>query len=249
MTIGKEDLAILDKFGFEIPPVGVKFTIKRPDEVERLDKVMTLCEMLRYAQDGNAFYADNDNHTCDAGLYILGQEEIAEPYYNGQYGTGLGIFESPRTGTRLYQHVPKIDERQVHYIMFSPLDKLNFEPDVLVITANNSQAEILLRASSYKTGSMWNSKYTAAIGCAWLLVYPYLYGEMNYVPTGLGFGMRRRKLYPEGLFLMSFPFDTLPPLMQTLEEMPWVPEPYKPDGLIYINKMRRELGLDSDVLT
>jgi uncharacterized protein (DUF169 family) len=211
MTIGREDFAILDKFGFETPPVGVKFTIKRPHAVERLDKVMTLCEM--------------------------------------QYGTGLGIFESPRTGTRLYQHVPKIDERQIHYIIFSPLDKLNFEPDVLVITANNSQAEILLRASSYKTGSMWNSKYTAAIGCAWLLVYPYLYGEMNYVPTGLGFGMRRRKLYSEGLFLMSFPFDMLPSLLQTLKEMPWVPEPYKPDGLTYINKMRRELGLESDVLT
>ena len=244
MTLAKKDFVILDKFGFDIPPVGVKFTVKRSEGIDRLSEKMTLCEMLRWAQKGNAFYADVTNHTCDAGLYVLGQKDVSEQYINGELGTGLGVYDSPRSGSRLYQHISKINKGLVNYISFSPLDKLGFEPDVLVITANTTQAEILLRAKSYKTGEMWLSKYTAALGCSWILVYPYLSGEMNYITTGLGFGMRRRKIFPEGLHLISIPFDTLPSLLQTLREMPWEPEPYKANGLQYVKNLRIKLGLD-----
>jgi len=64
--------AVLDKFGFEVPPVAVKFLPKRSERIARLDEKMTFCQMLKKAQDGNAFYADDENHSCDAGLYVLG---------------------------------------------------------------------------------------------------------------------------------------------------------------------------------
>ena len=38
MTLRKEDLAILDRFDFDVQPVGVKFSVKRPDLVDRLDE-------------------------------------------------------------------------------------------------------------------------------------------------------------------------------------------------------------------
>ena len=97
---------------------------------------------------------------------------------------------------------------------------------------------------SYKTGKMWSSRYSAAIGCSWLLVYPYLNGEINFIATGLGFGMKRRRLFPEGRHFISIPFDQLPYMLQTLREMAWVPEPYKPDGLEYVRQLRVRLGLD-----
>ena len=83
------------------------------------------------------------------------------------------------------------------------------------------------------------------MGCSWLFAYPYLSGEMNFVSTGLGFGMRRRKLFPEGLHIISIPFDQITPLLQTLQEMPWVPRPYQADGLEYVNQLRIKLGLES----
>ena len=55
MILTQEQLAILDKFDFDVPPVGVKFFAQRPDMVERLDEDMALCEMLKRAQEGNAF--------------------------------------------------------------------------------------------------------------------------------------------------------------------------------------------------
>ena len=95
---------------------------------------------------------------------------------------------------------------------------------------------------SYKTGKMWVSKFSPAIGCAWTYIYPYLTGELNYFITGLGHGMKRRKLFPEGRQIIYIPFDLLSSLLQTLQEMPWVLPAYKPDGLEFVRRLLTKLG-------
>jgi uncharacterized protein (DUF169 family) len=243
MSLTKKDLAILDKFDFDVQPVGVKFLVKQPAMVERLNENLTLCEMLKRAQEGNAFFADKENHTCEAGLYVLGQADVPDPFINGEFGAGLKIFEEPRSASRLYQYVPRIGKGVVNYIAFSPLAKLSFDPDVLIILAKTSQTEILLRAMSYRTGKMWLSKFSPAIGCAWIFIYPYLSGELNYTITGLGHGMKRRKLFPEGQQFVSIPFDLLPSMLQTLQDMPWVLPAFKPDGLEFVRRLMIDLGI------
>ncbi len=131
----------------------------------------------------------------------------------------------------------------VNYVAFSPLSKLPFDPDVLIILSKTSQTEVLLRAMSYRTGKMWSSKYSAAIGCAWILVYPYISGELNYTMTGLGHGMKRRKLFPEGQELISIPFDLLPSILQTLRDMPWVLPAFEPDGPEFVRRLLVKLGI------
>ena len=243
MTLTKKDFGILDKFEFEVQPVGVKFMVKRPDKIERLTDRMALCEMLKKAQEGNVFYADKENHTCDAGTYVLGQTDAPEPFISGQFGAGLQIYDEPRAASRPYSYLPRIKENVTHYVLFSPLNTLSFDPDVLIILAKTNQSEILLRAMSYRTGKMWSSKTTAAIGCAWLYIYPYLTGELNYTTAGFGHGMKRRNLFPEGHQLISIPFDLLPSILQTLQEMPWVLPAYKPDGMDFVRRLLIELGI------
>jgi uncharacterized protein (DUF169 family) len=243
MILTKDNIAILDRFGFEVPPIGVKFLAKQPDMVERLEKKMALCEMLKHAQGGNAFFADAKNHTCEAGQYVLGQADAPEPFISGEFGAGLQIYEEPRSASRLYLHIPKIGRGVVHHVAFAPLDKLAFEPDLLILLADTPQTEILLRAMSYRTGQMWVSKCTPAIGCAWIYTYPYLSGELNYTLAGLGHGMKRRQLFPEGRQIISIPFDLLPSLLQTLQDMPWVLPAYKPDGLEFVGRLLDRLGI------
>ena len=243
MTLTKENVALLEKFNFDLPPVGVKFLSKPPDMVGRIEENMAFCEMLKRAQQGDAFFAGAENHACEAGLYVLGQADAPEPFINGEFGAGLQIYEAPRSARGLYQHIPKIGKGIVHYVAFAPLEKLLFDPDLLILLADASQTEILLRAMSYRTGRMWVSKFTPAIGCAWIYIYPYLSGELNYTVTGLGHGMRRRKLFPEGRQIIAIPFDLLPTILQTLEKMPWILPAYKPDGMEFVGRLLRKIGM------
>jgi len=220
-----KDLAILDKFKFERKPVGVKFLSTRPRGLKKPDKLLDFCEMLVEAQQGKAFYVTKDDFTC-IGPLLLGMIAEEPIFESGQVGPKLGVFKDARANRRIYQYLPRLAKNAVKYVAFAPLDKLTFEPDLLIILASVTQAEIFIRAKSYTTGEMWSARGTAAAGCAWLYLYPLLSGEMNMTVTGFGFGMRSRRLFPEGRILLSIPWDKLPQILKSLEEMEWVPESY-----------------------
>jgi uncharacterized protein (DUF169 family) len=59
------------------------------------------------------------------------------------------------------------------------------------------------------------------LGCAWLFVYPYLTGKINYSISGFGSGIARRKMTREGRIILTIPGDMLPMLVDNLHEMEW----------------------------
>lgn len=215
------DYSILDKFNFEHKPVGVKFLLNKPAGIKKLNKSFAFCEMLREAQQREPFYAAQENFAC-MGPVLLGMREADPIFESGQVGAKDGIYKEARANRRIYHYIPRLAKGTVRYVAFSPLDKLPFAPDVLIITAQVSQAETLFRAMCYTTGRMITTKTTPVMMCAWLYVYPFVSGEMNYTVSGLGAGMKSRKVPPEGLMLISIPYDLLPMLLENLQDMEWV---------------------------
>lgn len=244
MSFRIKDLGIFDKLKFEIQPVGIRYHTIIPEWINRSPRKMALCEMLKTAQEGEVFYADAENHTCEAGPYVLGHKDAEEPFINGEYGAGLEAFKNTRAAANVYRFIPKMDKGSVNYISFARLDRLFFEPDVIIFIADINQTWILMRALSYESGEMWKSNFSTVVGCSWLFVYPHLTGEVNFISNGLGFGMKRRKLFPENRHFVSIPLNKLSSLIKALHEMPWLPEPFKPGGQEYVKQLRKKLGLE-----
>lgn len=215
------DYSIFDKFNFERSPVGVKFLLNKPNGLEQLGKSVPICRMFREAQDSLPFYAGKDNFACVDRL-VLGMVDAEPITESGQIGAKEKIYQEARANRRIYQYIQKIPRDTVRYVAFSTLDQLSFEPDVLILTATPSEAEILLRALSYSTGKPLTSKCTPVLMCAWIFVYPFMSGELNYVVTGIGYGFRNQKILPEGLFIISVPYDLIPMLIENLKDMEWV---------------------------
>lgn len=240
MSLTKKDYDILNKFEFDRPPIGVKYTFKRPERIERLGERMTLCEMLKKAQEGKPFFADKNNITC--GSFPLGMDDFPPMMRSGEFAAALKVVEEPRSGSRLYPQIPTIPRSVINYISFSPLSELSFDPDVLIIlTDNTNQTQILLRATTYRTANIWTTKFTNVLGCAWIFVYPHLSGEVNYGIMGLSHGMGRRKLFQEGLHFVSIPYLMMPSVLQALQDMPWVLPSFKSDGAEFFNRTKDEL--------
>ena len=218
----KTDYAIFKKFNFERKPVGVKFSLFKPEGIEPTTKSLALCEMFKEAQTGEPFYIARENVQC--GEQVLGMTAFPPLMYSGQLGPMYAMFKNPGANRRIYDYVPVLPKDSVKYITHASIDRMDFEPDLLIITANIAQAEIILRASSFSDGKMWHSKGTTCLACAWIYAHPYLSGEMNYTVSGLGFSMKARGVLPDGLFIITFPFNTISPLIENLKEMDW--EPY-----------------------
>ncbi len=226
----RQDYSIFNDFNFERKPVGIKFLLNKPDGIERLGEGMPVCRMFGEAQKRQPFYAGKEDFTC-AGRLVLGIMDPEPTTESGQIGEKEKIYQEARANRRIYQYIQKIPKGTVRYVAFSSLDQLSFNPDVVLFTATPSQAEILFRALSYSVGKPLTSKFTPVLVCAWIFAYPFMTGELNYIVTGIGYGFRTQKILPEGLFVISVPYDMLPMLVENLKEMEWV---------LPINKMSQE---------
>lgn len=222
------DLSVFNKFKFNIKPIGIKYELIKPEGIGRLEKQLALCEMFKEAQEAqHPFYSDFSNHTCGGGMVCLGKGGLNPQTAAGKLGPKLKIFGHSIANRRTLKSLPELEQGTAPYVLFSPLDKLSFDPDILLLTAKPRQAEIILRANSYISGANWNSASTGIGGCAWLLVYPYLTRQLNYIITGFTFGMIARELWPEGLVLLAIPYDLLLPVTQNLQNMDWVLPAYQ----------------------
>jgi uncharacterized protein (DUF169 family) len=231
MTSKPRDFSALDKFKLERKPVGVKFMLTRPKGIKKLAKELNFCEMLKEAQTGEPFYVGPDDWVCvGVEQMILGIKDPEPILVSGAFGGDEGLFKDASSCRAMYQYLPRMPKGAVRYVVFAPVDKLTYDPDVLIITADIRQAQTLLRSVNYSTGQPFVSKATPVVACAWIYVYPVVSGEMNYFVTGLGLGMQAMDIFPPGLFLISVPRNLLPVMMENLKEMAWNSNPPPPPG-------------------
>jgi uncharacterized protein (DUF169 family) len=235
MAIASKDYAILDKFNFERKPVGVSYSLQKPVDIQPSDKKLALCELFKEAQTSRPFYVSQENIQC--GEQLLGMKPFSAIMHSGSLGTMFSMFKNAQANARIYEYMPRLSDSSVKYVSLSSTDQMTFDPDVLIITASVSQAEVILRASSYDNGRLWSNKATTCLACAWIYAYPYVSGEINYTITGMGFSMKARRVLPEGLFLISIPNDKISPLFNNLKEMDWRPDWFDMGREEFINQV------------
>lgn len=235
------DFSILDELKLEDQPVGIKFLLKKPEGVRKLDKSLAFCLMPEEAQRSGVFYADNTNFGC--GGLCLGIEEDDPIKIAGQLGTksGLDIFQEARANRRIYEELPSLKHNTCNYVVFSPLNEMGYDPDVLLITGTARQAEIVLRAYVYSTGNLYVSKTSPVLGCAWTFIYPYISGKLNYVVEGICFGHIARQVSTPGYITIAIPFNWTKTIMDNLKEMTWILPSYLDGREGYDKRLRQTL--------
>jgi uncharacterized protein (DUF169 family) len=241
------DYSIFDKFKFERKPVGVKYSLAKPKGIKPLDKSLALCEMFAEAQTSPPFYATKENIQC--GEHVVGMLDFPPMMYSGQLGSMFSMFKNPGANRRVYDYISLLPRDSVKYIIHAPVDRLAADPDFLIITANPTQAEIILRASSYANGKMWSFKGSTCLSCAWIYAHPYLNGELNLTVSGLGYSMKARGVLPEGLLIITVPFDLLSGLIENLKEMEWEPYWFKLGRDGFVKEVRKRSGELAQELT
>lgn len=218
------DLSIYSQLECERIPLGIKFSFFKPEGIAPLsqDKKLSLCEMLAEAQqtDGPFYLERSTQETC-VGKILLGMQEMESFAESGQIGERLRIFQEARANYAFYQHVPKFSGNIVNYVTFASIAQLTFEPDLLIITANHSQAEIVMRSMTYSTGELYSSRTTPVMGCAWVFVYPFQSGKVNFIIPDMVHGMKGRELFPKDSVLISIPYPWIATMTANLKEMIW----------------------------
>ncbi len=214
-------------------PVAVKFYAVKPEnfglKYKHTDKRMSLCQFVSYAQKTHSsFYIDKTNEDC-MGRTVLGMVQEPPLGASGQAGFDFGVFRNQDANSRLYYNIPIAIRDTINYVIFSPIDQCEFNPDVVVFVGDSDMADIVMRATSYISGDLWESKSSSVLYCAWTYMYTWLSGKVNHCQTGMHHGMGRRKVYPKGLHIVSVPYQKLDEVCLALRQMDWQLISFRPN--------------------
>ncbi len=215
------DRALLEKLELPYPAIAIKYRFEPPEVPHYDGPPLAFCQFVKYAQDtGRHFYTAAADDAC-YGKLALGMEPFPPVTASGQAGYDFGCFSAPIANQQLYQKLPVLVPNTVRYVEFCPAVDCPFDPDLLLFVADLPQADIIMRATSYISGDLWESKSSPVISCAWMYAYPIISGKVNHITTGYYHGLKRRKAYPPNLRMIAIPFGKLPEFFRALEEMDW----------------------------
>ena len=222
---GEKERNLFKQLEMDYPAVAVKFCRNKPLGFEQAEGNKPLCLYLGQAQkEEKAFCITVENEGC-MGKIVLGMESLDSPsgsaHMSGLVGKQLGAYRTKGANARLYYEAPMLKKGAVNYVVFCPVSICEFNPDLIVCVADTEKADILLRASSYISGDLWESKCSYVMSCAWTYVYPYLNGKVNHLFTGMHFGLKKFGDYPAGLHIITIPYQKIPEMMEALSEMEW----------------------------
>ena len=204
--------------------VAIKFCRNKPEGYEQAEGVDVFCSFLKKVQmEKKPFYFTVDNGKC-MGRFILGMMDLETNHGSGQVGAELNVFKSPAPNARLYYDAPTLKRGVCNFVVFCPVDQCTFDPDLVICIADPNQAQLLLRATSYISGDLWESKCAYVMSCSWTYAYPYITGKVNHLFTGMHLGLQLQGTYPAGLHIISIPYNKLDEVARALAEMKHEPD-------------------------
>ncbi|MBZ9570901.1 DUF169 domain-containing protein [Methanobrevibacter sp. TMH8] len=172
----KEDLNI------KTSPVAIKFILHKediPQKIEKIGEKMRHCEMVQKAANGAIFYSTSSEQLCKGGSAAIGLEKLPEKLDSGEFYYNLGRFKSLGSAKRTIDSVPKIN-LNVYAIIYMPLEKADFIPDVVVIIGSPVQAMKITQAIVYTLGGRVESDFSGIQSvCADAVARPFISKRAN----------------------------------------------------------------------
>ena len=217
---------LVDALHLERRPVGVLWTTKKPEGIQRIDRTLKGCQFLDVARlEDKLFYTDMQNHSdCKNGSHYLGFTPPFEGLGSGDWpggdypDKGRSIFRTPVAFRRTLEHYHIVPTGTVKFMVFGPLDEFpydnNFGGGVVNVFCTAKAGLFLARAATYEGGGVIEGS-TGPSACSMVMSQPLMTGKVCYT---LGcFGFRQFvQIKPEEV-IFGIPFEKLENVVENLE--------------------------------
>ena len=224
-TSSAPDLSVFEGFELERPPVGLKFSRLQPRGAEPVGRPIALCETLAEAHTGRAFFYAATDEICAGGM-PLGNAEMEPAFGGGDFGPLLEVFKEARANRRVYEALPKLQPGTARFITFAPLDKADVRPGRARGDRPREPGGGHPQSLELDHRAHVREQVDAGDRVRLAVRVPLPQWRAELRVTGLCWGMKALRVFPEGLVNIFIPFDLLPINTANLAEMPWVPPSY-----------------------
>lgn len=203
----------------EREPVAMKWSVREPKGIEKENGKSRFCAKLEKAMNGEIFYSTSEEEECMGGLKYTGMKETQEFPKNMRSGAFLvpaGVYKNIPAVQRSWRCNMRVEPGIFNALIFAPLLKAEFEPDMIFLVSNAEQAMMILHANAYDSGSHGLGADSGPI-CSSMASIPYLTGKVTYGFGDIG-SRRHMNIKPEEV-MVSIPATDLERIVANLEEM------------------------------
>lgn len=203
----------------ENEPVAIKWSVNEPKNIKKEEGKSRFCGKLEKAMKGEIFYATLEEEECMGGARYSGLKSMSEYPANVQSGAFMvprGLYKDIPAVQRSRKNETYIEPGIFSAITFAPLNKAEFEPDVIFMICNAKQGMEVLHANAYDSGSHGMGADAAPI-CSSMAAAPYMTGKVTY-----GFGdvaARQNMDINPGEIMVSIPGSDLSRIVSNLTQM------------------------------
>jgi len=203
----------------ENEPVAIKWSVREPKNIEKENGKSRFCTKLEKAMKGEVFYATAEEEECMGGARYSGLKDKCEFPANMQSGSflvGRGVYKNVPAVQRSWKQNMNVEHGIFNAVTFAPLNKAEFDPDVIFIVCKAKQGMEILHANAYDSGAHGLGADSGPI-CSSMAAIPYLTGKVTY-----GFGdvgaRNNMNINPEDV-MVSIPASEISRIVSNLEEM------------------------------
>ncbi len=142
-----------ETLGLEGSPVAAAILPQPPDGLKEWRRKATVCMMLQSARRGSAFYCPGDSIFC-SGRAHLG---IAEPPVQDLEDflvRGEKLVGSRAAAHKMLDLAKKRTPKLGEYLALSPLEKVGFNPDVILFVGTPLQVSRIIFLDAFETGEI-----------------------------------------------------------------------------------------------
>lgn len=217
--LGKELIEILQINTSPVAVHLVKTDEEIPAGINHIGETTRHCQMVDNVRRlGTQFYSFLDDQMCKGGAAVMGLTEMSPKLRSGEVYYNLNHFSSLDSAKSTMGRVPMVEANSIKAVVYSPLEKVTFKPDVILIIATPKQVMELSQALLHKSGGRVNAGFAGKQSvCADGVAYPYLTGEAG-VTIGCSGSRKYTKIQDEEM-IMSIPVDMLPAMVESAKSM------------------------------
>lgn len=199
-------------------PVAVK--MMKPGEEKPAQAIepnipLRHCQSVIVARRGNCLYMPPRSHACPDGSGILGLVEMSPKLRSGDLYLLFKKLPTLEIAQKMISSRPEFSAGSYSATLLAPLDKADFDPDVVIFTLWPEQAMWLCCAQTYHSGERQVFKTSGFNStCADLVIQPITTGEMN-ISFGC-YGARASSEIDDFELYLSIPAAMLEPIVESL---------------------------------
>lgn len=212
---------MIECLNLKTSPVAVKLIPKGdkvPEGIEKVNEAMRHCQLVdRVRRTGEEFYTLGEDQMCKGGAGAMGLGALPPKVASGEfYYKGLKQFSTQDAAKRTIEMVPTLTPNSTEAVLYAPLEKTTFMPDVVVVICNPKQIMLLTQAYMYKTGGRLETSFAGKQSlCSDAVVQVYKEGKIE-VTVGCS-GSRAYTEITEDEMIMGIPVELLPDVIAGLK--------------------------------